>query len=100
MNRLAPFAFALAVAGCATVSDARFTVNDVKKGEGKALDVRTGEHWYNRLLASPHRLVIYRKEDGSLEVIPEQSNPDALTELSGPLGTVASHTVATVPLAP
>lgn len=88
----------LLLLGCAPVQETPFTVNDVANGKGKAMDIRTGDHWYQRLWASPHRLAIYRKEDGTLEVIPEQSNPDALSEMSGPLGAVASH--VTIPAVP
>lgn len=97
-NRLVALAIAVILGGCATVSEGRFTYCDVKNGQGKALDVRAGEHWYNRLLASPHHMTSYRKEDGTCELVIEQANPDTLSEISGPLGSVVSHT--TIPIVP
>ena len=88
----------LLLSGCATVSEGRFTYCDVKKGDGKALDVRAGKHWYNRVLASPHHMTSYRKEDGACELVIEQANPDALSEFAGPLGTVVSHTTLAAPI--
>jgi hypothetical protein len=88
----------LLLAGCAPVSQASFDFNGIQKDHAVAYDIRTGEHWYNRLWASPHRLIAYRKEDGTLLVNVEQSNPDLLSELSGPLSGAASH--VTIPVVP
>lgn len=95
MKLIAYGLLALVLTGCATVSQGRFTYCDVKKGEGKALDIRAGKNSIERILASPHHLVAYRKEDGTCMLAIEQANPDAVSELSTPLNTLASHTMFT-----
>ena len=43
----------LLLAGCAPVSQTSFDFNGIQKDHAVAYDIRTGEHWYNRLWASP-----------------------------------------------
>ena len=57
---------ALALSGCA-VNESYFSISDVNRGCGKAMDVRAGQHWWNRFWTTPHRMIVYRKENGDLD---------------------------------
>lgn len=87
---------ALVLSGCA-VNESYFSISDVNKGCGKAMDVRAGQHWWNRFWTTPHRMVVYRKETGELQVEVETAPS---SELSGLLGAASSVGGAALLMAP
>ena len=84
---------AMLVCGCAAVRATPINYANISNGYLVAYDIRTGDHWWERLLTPAHRLIVYRDEHGQLTVLDEQENTDTLGALASPLGSVGEHVV-------
>ena len=84
---------ALLVCGCAAVRATPINYANISNGYLVAYDIRTGNHWWERALTPPHRIIVYRDEKGQLTVLDEQENADSLSALAAPLGQIGEHVV-------
>ena len=84
---------AMLVCGCAAVRATPINYANISNGYLVAYDIRTGDHFWERMLTPPHRLIVYRDEHGQLIVLDEQENADSLSALAAPLGEIGDHVV-------
>ena len=86
------------LAGCVPVQTAQTHYADCPAGTLCAYDIRTGTHWWQRILSAPHRLYAWRDPAGKLSdpISEEPSESNGLSQLSSPLNWGVNH--STIPL--
>lgn len=88
--------FLVGTFGCAPIQTRQFAINDVPEGHGELIAVKASpgyEFW------DPRSKAFIVNPDGKIQFIPLNSDSaDLLSEVAGPIGSVASH--VTIPLTP